>query len=91
MNRRSLNSYQDCDWCGAMTRGRVADDQVLHCGACLFPLSEGKFRVEASRKVVKENGPANPTHRAMQGVWDEHQSEWIGLAGEWSGPPYLRA
>lgn len=92
--RRSLNDYQDCDWCGAMTRGRVStDDNVLRCGACHYPLSEGSYRVEAPRQVVKIEGlnAATTPHRAVQSMWDEYQSEWIRLAGEWSGPPHLRA
>jgi len=92
--RRSLNDYQDCDWCGAMTRGRVStDDKVLRCGACHYPLSEGSYRVEAPRQVVKveKHDPTTTPHRAVQSMWDEYQSEWIRLAGEWSGPPHLRA
>ena len=92
--RRSLNEYQDCDWCGAMTRGRVStDDNVLRCGACNYPLSEGSYRVEAPRQVVKveEQSAPTATHRAVPSMWDEYQSEWIRLAGEWSGPAHLRA
>ncbi len=89
--RRSSNNYQDCDWCGAMTRGRIsADDNVLRCGACQYPLSEGRFEIKAQGQVVKVTQPDAP-HRAVQSMWDEHQSEWIRLAGEWSGPAYLRA
>ena len=92
--RRSLNDYQDCDWCGAMTRGRIStDDNVLRCGACAYPLSEGSFRVQTPRQVVKveSHDTVNTPHRAVQSMWDEHQSEWIRLAGEWSGPAHLRA
>ena len=94
MLRQVERDYQTCDWCGAMTRGRtqIEEPTVLRCGACHYPLSEGSYRVEAPRQVVKIEiqNPAPTAHGNLHGMWDEHQSEWIRLAGEWSGPAYLR-
>ena len=55
MLRQVERDYQTCDWCGAMTRGRtqIEEPTVLRCGACHYPLSEGSYRVEAPRQVVK--------------------------------------
>ena len=58
----------------------------------LSAVKEGSYRVEAPRQVVKveEQSAPTATHRAVPSMWDEYQSEWIRLAGEWSGPAYLR-
>ena len=94
MLRQVERNYQTCDWCGAMTRGRthIEEPTVLRCGACHYPLSGGSYRVEAQGKVVKieVQDTVIATHRNVRSMWDEHQSEWIRLAGEWSGPAYLR-
>lgn len=83
MLRQVLRDYQTCDWCGAMTRGRYSNEpDILRCGACHYPLSEGSFIVQAPRQAIKAD-PKDAPHRAVRGVRPEFGPEWIRLAGQW--------
>ena len=42
---RAYERFINCDFCGAMTRGRIYETEpdVTRCGSCSYPLSEGTF------------------------------------------------
>ena len=92
MYQQVWSHHRNCDFCGALTRGRRFDSEpdVIRCGACHFPLSEGRFEVKAQGQVVKAV-KENTTHQAVCGVRQEFGPEWIGLAGQWEWPATVRA
>ena len=91
MYQQVWSYHQTCDFCGAMTRGRRfdAEPNVIRCGACHFPLSEGRFEIKAQGQVVKVD-ETDTAHRAVCGVRQEFGPEWIGLAGQWQWPTPVR-
>ena len=91
MYQQVWGHHQACDFCGAMIRGRRLDSEpeVIRCGACHFPHSEGRFEVKSQGQVVKVD-EADTTLRAVCGVQQEFGPEWIGLAGQWEWPAAVR-
>jgi hypothetical protein len=91
MYQQVWSHHRTCDFCGAMTRGRRfdAEPNVIRCGACHFPLSEGRFEIKAQGQVVKVD-ETDTAHRAVCGVRQEFGPEWIGLAGQWQWPTPVR-
>jgi len=43
--KRVYERFINCDFCGQSTRGRIWDCEpdVVRCGSCRFPMSEGRF------------------------------------------------
>ena len=59
MFRQIHDRHITCDFCGALTRARVHPDEpdVVRCGSCHYPLSEGEFSGKKKEK----------THRKLSG------------------------
>lgn len=65
MFRQIYQRHITCDFCGRLTRARRWDDEpdVMRCGSCHMPLSEGKFGTQEKEQTNTSHGTHRTLHR----------------------------
>ena len=62
-----FHRFVNCDFCGVYTRGRIYEDEpeVIRCGSCHYPLSEGVFVAKEKSQTDRERF-SEPPYKALR-------------------------